>query len=83
MKTSKNYHQLPTQTVQQVLKILDRSWTAFFCAIKAWNNDKSKFKGRPKPSREKPTNGGIYTGFYQPTGETKRLYPIISQESRV
>ncbi len=25
IKTSKNYHQLPTQTAQQVLKILDRS----------------------------------------------------------
>jgi IS605 OrfB family transposase len=63
MKPSKNYHQLPAQTGQQVLKILDRNWTAFFRAIKVWKDDKSKFKGRPKPPRYKPKNGEFMLVF--------------------
>ena len=63
IKTSKNYHQLPAQTAQQVLKILDRSWKAFFRAIKAWKNDKSTFKGRPKPPGYKPKNGEFMLVF--------------------
>ena len=57
IKTSSNYKLLPSQTAQQVLKILDRSWKAFFSAIKAWQNDKSKFKGKPNPPGYKPKNG--------------------------
>ena len=63
IKTSENYHQLPAQTAQQVLKILDRSWKTFFNAIKAWKNDKSKFKGRPKPPGYKPKNGEFMLVF--------------------
>jgi transposase len=43
LKTSENYHLLPAQTAQQVLKIIDRSWKAFFRTIKEWKKDKSKF----------------------------------------
>ena len=57
LKTSTNYHLLPAQTAQQVLKLLDRNWTSFFRAIKECKKDKSKFKGKPKPPRYKPKNG--------------------------
>ncbi len=63
LKTSDNYHQLPAQTAQQVLKILDRSWKAFFNAIKAWRKDKSKFNGKPKPPGYKPKNGEFILVF--------------------
>ncbi len=63
LKTSNNYQQLPAQTSQQVLKILDRSWKAFFGSIRAWKNDKSKFKGRPKPPGYKPKNGEFILVF--------------------
>lgn len=63
LKTSKNYQQLPSQTAQQVLKILDRNWKAFFSAIKVWKNDKSKFKGRPKPPGYKLKNGEFMLVF--------------------
>ncbi|MFX1505899.1 MAG: RNA-guided endonuclease InsQ/TnpB family protein [Promethearchaeota archaeon] len=63
LKTSENYHLLPAQTAQQVLKILDRSWKAFFGAIKEWKKDKSKFQGRPKPPRYKPKNGEVILVF--------------------
>ena len=63
IKTSKNYQLLPAQTAQQVLKILDRGWTAFFSAIKEWKKNKSKFKGRPKPPGYKPKNGEFMLVF--------------------
>ena len=63
LKTSDNYHQLPAQTAQQVLKILDRSWKSFFRAIKAWKKDNSKFNGRPKPPGYKPKNGEFILVF--------------------
>ena len=63
LKTSDNYHRLPAQTAQQVLKILDRSWKAFFSAIKAWKKDKSRFNGRPKPPGYKPKNGEFLLVF--------------------
>jgi len=63
MKTSTNYQLLPAQTAQQVLKILDRNWKAFFRAIKAWKDDKSKFKGRLKPPGYKPKNGEFIMVF--------------------
>ena len=59
LKSSNNYHLLPAQSAQQVLKILDRSWTSFFGAIKEWKKDKSKFKSKPKPPRYKPKNGDL------------------------
>jgi putative transposase len=48
IKSSENYQQLPAQTAQQVLKILDRSWKSFFKAIKVWGKDNDKFLSRPK-----------------------------------
>jgi putative transposase len=63
MKTSNNYQQLPAQTAQQTLKILDRNWISFFNALTVWQKDKSKFKGRPKPSGYKPKNGEFILVF--------------------
>jgi IS605 OrfB family transposase len=63
IKTSKNYQQIPAQTAQQVLKILDRNWKAFFSTIKEWKNDKSKFNGKPSPPGYKPKNGEFLLVF--------------------
>ncbi|MFX1282272.1 MAG: RNA-guided endonuclease InsQ/TnpB family protein [Promethearchaeota archaeon] len=63
LKTSDNYHLLPAQTAQQVLKILDRNWKSFFGAINEWKKDKSKFNGRPNPPRYKPKNGEFMLVF--------------------
>ncbi|MHA2239339.1 MAG: RNA-guided endonuclease InsQ/TnpB family protein, partial [Candidatus Hodarchaeales archaeon] len=63
IKTSENYHQLPAQSAQQVLKILDRNWTSFFRAIKAYKKDKRKFLGRPRLPNYKPKNGEFLVVF--------------------
>ncbi|MHA2224386.1 MAG: RNA-guided endonuclease InsQ/TnpB family protein [Candidatus Hodarchaeales archaeon] len=63
IKTLNNYQLLPAQTAQQVMKILDRNWKAFFRTIKTWKDAKSKFKGRPKPPGYKPKNGEFLLVF--------------------
>ncbi|MHA1967753.1 MAG: RNA-guided endonuclease InsQ/TnpB family protein [Candidatus Hodarchaeales archaeon] len=63
IKNSENYQQLPAQTAQQVLKILDRNWKAFFKAIKIWSEDKSRFLGKPRPPNYKPKNGEFLLVF--------------------
>jgi putative transposase len=48
MKSTEEYQALPRKVSNSVLKLLDKNWKAFFCAIKAWSADPSKFLGRPR-----------------------------------
>lgn len=48
------YRTPPRATIaQQCLRQLNSDWTSFFKAIKSYNKDSSKFKGRPKPPKYK------------------------------
>ncbi|WXG40291.1 MAG: transposase [Candidatus Freyarchaeum deiterrae] len=57
LKNSESYRALPAQTAQQTLKTLDRSWNAFFRAIREWKRKPDKFLGRPKMPGYKEKNG--------------------------
>ena len=63
LKTSENYKSINAQTAQQILKILDRSWKAFFKAIKEWSNHPEKFLGRPKLPGYKAKDGEFLLVF--------------------
>ena len=54
---SDNYTLLPSQTANRVLYTLDKSWKAFFRAIKEYTKQPDKFIGRPSPPHYKPKNG--------------------------
>lgn len=44
-----NYKEMPTaQSAQQILRVLDSNWKAFFASIKDWSKNKDKYLGRPK-----------------------------------
>lgn len=43
-----NWKQLPSQCKQQIIKLLDQNWRAFFKSIKDYQINKSKYLGRPK-----------------------------------
>lgn len=47
-KLQDNWNQLPSQCKQQILKLLDQNWRAFFKSIKDYQSNKSKYLGRPK-----------------------------------
>ena len=62
---SENYKQLPASTSQQILRLLDKSWTSFFGALKQWKAHPDKFFSKPNPPRYKKKNGEhllIFTG---------------------
>jgi len=57
LKEHETYKNLPAQTAQQTLRLLDRNWKSFFRAIKEWEKDKEKFNGRPNLPKYKKKNG--------------------------
>ena len=56
-KESENYKTLNTQTAQQILRLLDKSWLSYFRALKEWKKNPNKFKEIPKSPRYKKKNG--------------------------
>ncbi|GAC1405681.1 MAG: RNA-guided endonuclease TnpB family protein [Ktedonobacteraceae bacterium] len=58
MKSHEAYHALPAKVAQQVLRLLDKNWTSYVEAVKAWNEDPSKFLGHPKLPKYKDKQKG-------------------------
>src|SRR5438270_10578097 len=48
MQSYEAYKALPAKVSQQILIVLDRNWKSFFEALDTYNEDPSKFLGRPK-----------------------------------
>jgi putative transposase len=65
MKSHEAYKALPAKVAQQVLRLLDKNWKAFFASMDAWRKDSSSFQGRPKLPKYKEKEHGrnvlIYT----------------------
>ncbi len=58
MQSHEAYKALPAKASQQILMVLDRNWKSFFEAQTAYNEDPSKFLGRPKlPKYKHKTEG--------------------------
>ena len=58
MQSHEAYKALPAKVSQQILMVLDRNWKSFFEALQAYNEDPSKFLGRPKlPKYKHKTEG--------------------------
>ncbi len=54
------YKFLPAHTAQHTLKLLSRNWKAYFCALKEWKQQPSKFLSCPcAPHFKKPTGESI------------------------
>jgi putative transposase len=65
MKSHEAYKALPAKVAQQVLRLLDKNWKAFREGLAAWNEDPSKFLGRPSlpkyKDKQKGRNVLVYT----------------------
>ncbi|WP_338258531.1 RNA-guided endonuclease InsQ/TnpB family protein [Dictyobacter halimunensis] len=65
MQSHEAYKALPAKVAQQVLLLLERNWTSFFEALKAYKADPSTFRRRPQlPNYKQKTTGRnvlIYT----------------------
>jgi putative transposase len=65
MQSHEAYKALPAKVSQQILMVLDRNWKSFFEVLEAYNEDPSKFLGRPKLPKYKDKTEGrnilVYT----------------------
>ncbi len=83
MQSHEAYQALPAKVSQQILMVLDRNWTSFREARKAYEEDPSTFTGRPKlPKYKHKTEGrnilvytvqalsqpGLRDGLIRPSG---------------
>lgn len=58
MQKHEAYRALPAKVSQQILRLLDKNWVAFFEGRKAYEEDPSKFTGPPKlPKYKHKTEG--------------------------
>lgn len=57
LKSEKEYKELPIQTSQQILILLDKNWKSFFKSIKDWEKHPEKYLGRPQIPKYKKKNG--------------------------
>jgi putative transposase len=48
MQDHEAYRALPAKVAQWVLRLLDKNWQSFFAALATWQEDPSKYLGRPK-----------------------------------
>ena len=51
------YQKLPSQTSQQILRVVDKNWKSFFKSLKKWRVEPIKLKSRPRPPKYKKKNG--------------------------
>ncbi len=76
MQSHEAYRALPAKVSQQVLRQLDNAWTSFFEALDAYNEDPSKFTGRPRlPKYKQKTEGRnvlVYTIQALRGGQSKK-----------
>jgi len=57
LKDKKTYQKLPSQTSQQILRLVDKNWKSFFKSLKNWKVQPRKYQGRPRPPKYKKRNG--------------------------
>jgi len=77
LKTSENYKELPAQTAQQTLKILDRNWKAFFRAMKEWKAHPDKFKEQPRMPHYKRKDGEFMLVFTNQQAKLRNGWLIL------
>jgi putative transposase len=63
LKSSNPYQVLPSQTSQQILRILDQNWKSFFNACREYRAHPEKFQGCPKPPKYKRKRGEFVVIF--------------------
>jgi putative transposase len=71
-----HYRLLKAQTAQQLLKVVDKNWSSYFKAIKDWNHNPEKYRGKPNPPRYKPKTGHFLLIF---TNQNSKIEPNKSR----
>ncbi len=63
LKDKEEYQKLPSQTAQQILRLVDKNWKSFFNSLKKWRAQPRKYQSRPRPPKYKKKNGEFVVIF--------------------
>ena len=74
LKDKEVYQKLPSQTSQQILRLLDKNWKSFFNSLKKWKIQPKMYKGRPRPPKYKKKNGEFMLIFTNQQCRIKKGY---------
>ncbi|MFX1236978.1 MAG: RNA-guided endonuclease InsQ/TnpB family protein [Promethearchaeota archaeon] len=83
LKDSDAYRALPSQTSQQVLKLVDKNWKSFFQAMKEWKSRPERFDGRPRPPKYKEKGGEFVVVFTNQQYSIKEGFLRFPKRSRL
>ena len=83
IKNSENYKILPAQTAQQILRILDNNWKAFFKSMKIWKKSPKKFLSRPKIPAYKRKDGEFILVFTSQQIRLKENYLYFPKKTKL
>ncbi|MFX1237717.1 MAG: RNA-guided endonuclease InsQ/TnpB family protein [Promethearchaeota archaeon] len=83
LKDSDAYKALPSQTSQQVLKLVDKNWKSFFQAMKEWKSHPERFRGRPRPPKYKEKGGEFVVVFTNQQGRIKEGFLHFPKRSQL
>jgi len=83
LKSSKNYKELPSQTAQRILKVVDRNWRSFFKAIKIWKEHPDRFYEMPRIPRYKKKDGEFMLIFTNQQAKIKDGMLILPKKGSV
>lgn len=81
-----DYTQLPAKTSQQIMRMVDQNFKSFFRALKEYQKNPGKFKGRPKiPGYLDPVDGRFvviytYQGISKKVLDDKGLIKLEKEE---
>jgi putative transposase len=74
VKGMEAYRALPAKVSNDILRHLHKNWTAFFEARDAYDEDPSRFTGRPHPPKYKPKEKGRFLLIYDKQALGKRAF---------
>lgn len=82
LKNSENYKELPAQTIQQNLKVVDMNWNSFFKAIKTWKKHPENFHEMPRLPHYKKKDGEFILIFTNQQAKIKDGVLILPKKVR-
>jgi len=83
LKDKEAYKNLPSQTSQQILKLVVRNWKSYFRALREYKRDFKKFKRKPKIPRYKKKNGESIVIFTNQQCKIKEGYLYFSKRANL
>jgi len=80
LRDKKEYQELPSQTSQQILRLVDKNWKSFFKSLKKWRVKPGKYQGRPRPPKYKKKNGEFTLIFTNQQCRIKANYLLFPEK---